>query len=68
MRAGLPRSAIYVDGPEGLLSHLPGSPSPVFRSGDGGTSWTKTPFSLRENCQAAVTRTSRSIRPTGRST
>jgi hypothetical protein len=40
---------IYVDGPEGLLSHLPGSPSPVFRSENGGASWTKTPFSLREN-------------------
>jgi hypothetical protein len=40
---------IYVDGPEGLLSNLPGSPSPVFRSEDGGASWTKTPFSLREN-------------------
>jgi hypothetical protein len=44
-----PDNTIYVDGPEGLLSHLPGSPSPVFRSEDGGTSWTKTPFSLREN-------------------
>jgi hypothetical protein len=44
-----PDGTIYVDGPEGLLSHLPGSPSPVFRSDDGGTSWTKTPFSLREN-------------------
>ena len=40
---------IYIDGPEGLLSNLPGSPSPVFRSGNGGVSWTKTPFSLREN-------------------
>jgi hypothetical protein len=40
---------IYIDGPEGLLSHLPGSPSPVFRSEDGGASWAKTPFSLREN-------------------
>jgi hypothetical protein len=44
-----PDNTIYIDGPEGLLSHLPGSPSPVFRSEDGGTSWTKTPFSLREN-------------------
>jgi hypothetical protein len=42
-------NTIYIDGPEGLLSHLPGSPSPVFRSEDGGASWTKTPFSLREN-------------------
>jgi hypothetical protein len=44
-----PDNTIYVDGPEGLLSHLPGSPSPVFRSEDGGASWSKTPFSLREN-------------------
>jgi hypothetical protein len=44
-----PDNTIYVDGPEGLLSHLPGSPSPVFRSEDGGATWTKTPFSLREN-------------------
>jgi hypothetical protein len=44
-----PDSTIYIDGPEGLLSHLPGSPSPVFRSENGGASWTKTPFSLREN-------------------
>jgi hypothetical protein len=42
-------NTIYIDGPEGLLSHLPGSPSPVFRSVSGGASWTKTPFSLREN-------------------
>jgi hypothetical protein len=44
-----PDSSIYVDGPEGLLSNLPGSPSPVFRSDDGGTTWIKTPFSLRAN-------------------
>jgi hypothetical protein len=44
-----PDNTIYVDGPEGLLSHLPGSPSPVFRSENGGASWSKTPFSLREN-------------------
>ncbi len=40
---------VYVDGPEGLLSSLPGSPSPVFRSEDGGATWVKTPFGLREN-------------------
>jgi hypothetical protein len=44
-----PDNTIYVDGPEGVLSSLPGSPSPVFRSEDGGATWTKTPFSLREN-------------------
>jgi hypothetical protein len=44
-----PDNTIYVNGPEGFLSNLPGSPSPVFRSGDGGASWVKTPFSLRTN-------------------
>jgi hypothetical protein len=44
-----PDNTIYIDGPEGLLSHLPGSPSPVVRSENGGATWTKTPFSLREN-------------------
>src|SRR5947209_9615234 len=40
---------IYVNGPSGLLSNLPGSPSPVFKSTDGGSSWTNTPASLRAN-------------------
>ena len=31
---------IYVNGPTGVLSNLPGSPSDVFRSADGGASWT----------------------------
>jgi hypothetical protein len=44
-----PDGSIYVDGPEGFLSNLPGSPSPVFRSDNGGSTWTKTPFSLRAN-------------------
>ena len=38
---------IYVNGPSGLLSNLPGSPSPVFRSTDGGATWIQTPASLR---------------------
>jgi hypothetical protein len=44
-----PDNSIYVDGPEGLLSNLPGSPSPVFRSDNGGSTWIKTPLSLRAN-------------------
>ena len=40
---------IYVNGPTGLLSNLPGSPSDVFRSTDGGSTWTLTPASLRAN-------------------
>src|SRR2546427_6752458 len=30
---------IYINGPTGLLSNLPGSPSDVFRSDDGGSTW-----------------------------
>jgi hypothetical protein len=44
-----PDGTTYVDGPEGLLSNLPGSPSPVFRLDPGSTSWFKTPLSLRAN-------------------
>ena len=44
-----PDGAIYINGPSGLLSNLPGSPSPVFKSTDGGTTWAQTPTSLRAN-------------------
>jgi hypothetical protein len=44
-----PDNTIYIDGPEGLLSNLPGSPSPVFRSSNGGAGWTKTALGLRAN-------------------
>src|SRR3954454_19846901 len=44
-----PNGSIYVNGPSGLLSNLPGSPSPVFKSTDGGTTWTTTDPSLRAN-------------------
>src|SRR3989440_2773579 len=44
-----PDGAIYVNGPSGLLSNLPGSPSPVFKSTDGGSTWKTTPTSLRAN-------------------
>ena len=40
---------IYVNAPAGLLSNLPGSPSFVFRSDDGGASWTLMPAGLRAN-------------------
>jgi len=42
-----PDGTIYVDGPEGLLSSAPTSPSPVFRSEDGGATWTETPLGMR---------------------
>ncbi len=44
-----PDGTIYVNGPSGLLSNLPGSPSYVFRSGNGGVNWVQTPASLRAN-------------------
>ena len=40
---------IYVNAPAGLLSNLPGSPSFVFRSDDGGATWTPTPAGSRAN-------------------
>ena len=40
---------IYVNAPTGLLSNLPGSPSAVFRSTDGGSSWVKVPDGNRAN-------------------
>src|SRR3954453_5075666 len=44
-----PDNAIYVNGPTGLLSNLPGSPSNLYRSKDGGATWMLTPASLRAN-------------------
>ncbi|MHB8671231.1 MAG: hypothetical protein ACYDAD_11875 [Acidimicrobiales bacterium] len=38
-----PDDSIYVNTPSGLLSNLPGSPSPVFKSTDGGATFTATP-------------------------
>ncbi|HET6875528.1 MAG TPA: hypothetical protein VFH70_12150, partial [Acidimicrobiales bacterium] len=38
-----PGGVIYVNAPDGLLSNIPGSPSYVWRSNDGGSSWTLTP-------------------------
>ncbi|MDQ1748447.1 MAG: hypothetical protein QOD07_2710 [Frankiaceae bacterium] len=44
-----PDGTLYVNAPVGLLSTIPGSPSDVFRSDDGGTTWTKLPASLKAN-------------------
>ena len=44
-----PDNAIYVNGPTGVLSSLPGSPSNLYRSDDGGATWLMTPYSLRGN-------------------
>src|SRR5437763_16057424 len=44
-----PDGTIYVNAPAGLLSNVPGSPSFVFRSDDGGATWTPTPAGSRSN-------------------
>jgi hypothetical protein len=40
---------IYINAPTGLLSSLPGSPSDVFRSDNGGSSWQLLPAGLKAN-------------------
>ena len=42
-----PDGTLYVDAPPGLLAHTPTSPSVVFRSVDGGTTWTTTGPGMR---------------------
>ena len=44
-----PDGTLYVNAPVGLLSNIPGSPSDVFRSDDGGATWAKLPASLKAN-------------------
>src|SRR4051794_29499235 len=44
-----PDGTLYVNAPVGVLSNIPGSPSEVYRSGDGGGSWTTLPQSLKAN-------------------
>jgi hypothetical protein len=44
-----PDGTLYINGPAGLLSNVPGSASYVWRSRDGGASWTLTPADLRAN-------------------
>src|SRR3954465_11653974 len=36
-----PDGTLYVNAPVGVLSNIPGSPSNVYRSSDGGATWTK---------------------------
>ena len=40
---------LYINAPTGLLSNLPGSPSDIFRSDDGGSSWQLLPAGLKAN-------------------
>src|SRR5437879_9498975 len=44
-----PDGTLYVEGPVGFASNLPGSPSAIWRSDNSGTSWIRTPDSLRAN-------------------
>src|SRR5438270_3616072 len=38
-----PHGPLYVNAPVGVLSNIPGSPSRVYRSTNGGTTWTTLP-------------------------
>src|SRR4051812_2185637 len=42
-----PDGTVYVNAPVGVLSNIPGSPSTVSRSSDGGATWTKLPAGLK---------------------
>src|SRR5947209_12707602 len=44
-----PDGTLYINAPVGVLSNIPGSPSNVYRSDDGGASWAKLPASLKAN-------------------
>src|SRR5919199_411463 len=44
-----PNGTLYVNAPTGVLSNVPGSPSDVFRSRDGGATWTLLPAGLKAN-------------------
>jgi hypothetical protein len=44
-----PDGTLYVNAPVGVLSNIPGSPSLVFRSDNGGASWQTLPASLKAN-------------------
>lgn len=44
-----PDGTVYVNAIPGLGSSLPGSPSFIYRSSDGGATWTKLPASLKAN-------------------
>src|SRR4051812_50109683 len=42
-----PDGTLYVNAPVGVLSNIPGSPSNVYRSSDGGAAWAKLPAGLQ---------------------
>ena len=44
-----PDGTLYVNAPVGVLSNIPGSPSQVYRSTNGGASWTTLPQGLKAN-------------------
>src|SRR5436305_1326420 len=44
-----PDGTLYVNGPVGVLSNIPGSPSMVYRSDNAGTSWSPLPQGLKAN-------------------
>ena len=44
-----PDGTLYINAPVGVLSSVPGSPSNVYRSDNGGVSWLKLPSSLKGN-------------------
>lgn len=44
-----PDGTLYVNAPDGLLSNVPGSPSYVYRSDNGGAAWAKLPADLKAN-------------------
>ena len=44
-----PDGTLYINAPVGVLSNIPGSPSLVFRSDNGGSSWSQLPASLKAN-------------------
>jgi hypothetical protein len=44
-----PDGTLYVNAPVGVLSNVPGSPSQVYRSTNGGATWTTLPQSLKAN-------------------
>ena len=44
-----PDGTLYVNAPVGVLSNIPGSPSKVYRSTDGGATWSTLPQGLKAN-------------------
>src|SRR3954463_1882746 len=44
-----PDGTLYINAPVGVLSNIPGSPSNVYRSTNGGTTWARLPAGLKAN-------------------